>query len=73
MEIFMSKRDFISMSRAELRKYIIEHREDEEAFQVYLDRFKSDSSEIFPAPQTIEDLSNFPELQRLRKQERNSG
>lgn len=69
----MSKPDFISMSRTELRKFILEHREDEEAFQVYIDRFKSESSEIFPAPQTIDDLSNFPELQRLRQQQRNSG
>jgi hypothetical protein len=73
MEIFMSKPDFISMSRTELRNYILEHREDEEAFQIYIDRFKSDKSEIFPAPQTIDDLTNFPELQRQHQQKPNQG
>ncbi|MCC5645411.1 hypothetical protein LC607_21170 [Nostoc sp. CHAB 5824] len=66
-----SKQDFMSMSRAQLRKYILEHREDEAAFQVYVDRFKSDSNEIFPAPQTIDDLKNFPELQRQHQQKPN--
>jgi hypothetical protein len=73
MEIFMSKPNFISISRAELRKYILEYREDEEAFQVYLDRFKSDTSEIFPAPQTIDDLKDFSELQRQHQQKSNQG
>lgn len=67
----MSKPDFMSMSRTQLRKYILEHREDEAAFQVYVDRFKFDSNEIFPAPQTIEDLKNFPELQRQHQQKPN--
>ena len=69
----MSKPNFMSMNRAELRKYILEHRQYEEAFQVYIDRFKSDSTEIFPAPQTIDDLKNFPELQRQYQQKSNQG
>ncbi|MBD2682721.1 MULTISPECIES: DUF6887 family protein [Nostoc] len=67
----MSKPDFLSMSRTQLRKYILEHSEDEQAFQIYLDRFQSDSNEIFPAPQTIDDLKNFPELQRQHQQKPN--
>ncbi len=59
----MSKQDFMLMTRAELRKYILEDRKDEEAFQIYVDRFKSDSSEIFHEPQTIDNLNYFPELQ----------
>lgn len=53
---------FEAMSRQELRTYILEHREDEEAFQLYLDRAMAEPGEIYPAPQTIEDLSNFPQL-----------
>lgn len=53
---------FEAMSRQELRAYILEHREDEEAFQLYLDRVMAVPGEIYPAPQTIEDLSNFPQL-----------
>ncbi|KYC40199.1 hypothetical protein WA1_27055 [Scytonema hofmannii PCC 7110] len=69
----MIKPDFQTMPRAELRQYILDHREDDEAFQTYLDRFTSEDTVIFPAPQSIEDLENFPELhkqnlERLRKQ-----
>ncbi|MCC5635540.1 hypothetical protein LC593_06695 [Nostoc sp. CHAB 5844] len=69
----MSKPDFTTMLRAELRQYILDHREDDEAFQIYLDRFTSEDAVIFPAPQSIEDLENFPQLhqqnlERLRKQ-----
>ncbi|WP_442948643.1 DUF6887 family protein [Nostoc sp.] len=52
---------------------MLDHREDDEAFQTYLDRFTSEDAVIFPAPQSIDDLENFPELhqqnlERLRKQ-----
>lgn len=66
----MSKPDFMSMTRGELRKYILEHREDEEAFQIYLDRFTSSDAVIFPAPQTIEDLENFPQLHQQHLDQR---
>ncbi|NCQ98743.1 MAG: hypothetical protein GPJ11_04655 [Microcystis aeruginosa L211-101] len=58
----MIKREFESMSREELRSYILEHREDESAFQIYLDRVTAEPGEIYPAPRSIEDLSHFPEL-----------
>lgn len=69
----MSKPDFQKMSRAELRKYVLEHREENEAFQTYVDKFTSEDTPLFPAPQSIDDLANFPELyrqhlERLRKE-----
>jgi hypothetical protein len=69
----MSKPDFKTMSRAELRKYVLEHREDNEAFQTYVDKFTNSDTILFPAPQSIEDLANYPELyrenqERLRKE-----
>jgi hypothetical protein len=69
----MSKPDFTTMPRAELRQYILDHREDDEALQTYLDRFTSEEAVIFPAPQSIDDLENFPQLhqqnlEKLRKQ-----
>ncbi|MBD2774780.1 DUF6887 family protein [Iningainema tapete] len=68
----MSKPNFMSMTRAQLRQYILEYREDEEALQIYIDRFQSANSKVFPAPQTIEDLENFPELhQQYLEQRRN--
>lgn len=69
----MKKPNFLAMTRTELRKYILDHREDEEAFQIYVDRFKSENNEVFPAPKTIEDLQNFPELQRQHQQQQNQG
>jgi hypothetical protein len=60
----MSKPDFTTIPRAGLRQYILNHREDDEAFETYLDRFTSEDAVIFPAPQSIEDLENFPELHK---------
>ena len=51
---------FDKMSRQELRAYMLKNREDEEAFQVYIDRVMKQPGEIYPAPKTIEDLHNFP-------------
>jgi hypothetical protein len=65
------KSKFEAMSRRELRAYILEHREDEEAFQLYLDRVMAEPGEIYPAPQTIDDLSNFPDF--LPKNRQNLG
>jgi hypothetical protein len=57
------KSDFEQMSRTELRTYILEHREDEEAFQLYMNRLdRSPDRPVFPAPQSIEELSHFAEL-----------
>ncbi|MGK7961124.1 DUF6887 family protein [Crocosphaera sp.] len=53
---------FDKMSRQELRNYMLKHRDDEEAFQVYLDRVMAQPGEIYPAPKTIEDVDNFPKV-----------
>jgi hypothetical protein len=60
----MNKPDFQTISRAEFKQYILNNREDTEALHIYLDRFTSEDAVIFPAPQSIEDLENFPELHR---------
>ncbi|MCC5664080.1 hypothetical protein LC653_09140 [Nostoc sp. CHAB 5784] len=66
----MSKPDLMSLTRVELRQYILEHREDEEALQIYIDRFQSANNKVFPAPQTIEDLENFSELHKQHLEKR---
>ena len=53
---------FDKMSRQELRAYMLKNREDEEAFQVYLDRVMAQPGEIYPAPKTLEDVHNFPKV-----------
>ncbi|WP_375514663.1 DUF6887 family protein [uncultured Nostoc sp.] len=35
-----------SLTRSELRQYILEHREDEEALQIYVDRFQSNTARL---------------------------
>ncbi|MBN3896793.1 MAG: hypothetical protein HWQ41_16450 [Nostoc sp. NOS(2021)] len=66
----MSKPDFTSLTRTELRQYILDHRDDEEALQIYVDRFQSANNKIFPPPQTIDDLENFPELHQQHLEQR---
>lgn len=58
------KSKFEAMSRQELRTYILQNRDDNEAFQVYMDRALAEPGEIYPAPQTIDDLKDFPFLKR---------
>jgi hypothetical protein len=64
MEVFIMKSKFEAMSRQELRTYILQNRDDDEAFQVYIDRALAEPGEIYPAPQTIDDLKDFPFLKR---------
>ncbi len=66
----MSKPNFAAMTRKGLRAYILEHREDEEAFLIYMDKVTAEPGEIYPAPQSIDDLRNFPELLENYQQKR---
>lgn len=63
MEVCMTHEiNFIQMSRAELRRYILENRNDETALSVYLDRFRNPDNQLHPAPESIDDLENYGEL-----------
>lgn len=71
----MNQLNFEAMNRKELRKYILEHREDEYAFRVYLDRITAEAinSEVYPAPQSIDDLNHFPQLLEKHRKQREEG
>ena len=58
----MSTPDFDSMSREELRKYLLDHRDDKEAFEFYLDKFRNPNNPIYPAPQGLEDMSYLQKI-----------
>jgi hypothetical protein len=59
----MSKPDFKTMNRKELHAYVLAHREDEEAFHVYVDKLHAEATWIeMPALQSPEDLQNYPEF-----------
>ena len=64
------KSKFEAMSRQELRAYILENREDEEAFHVYMDRLKdSPSTKIYPCPNTPENLEIMKQAIRAKLDE----
>ncbi|MFM7578358.1 MAG: DUF6887 family protein [Microcystaceae cyanobacterium] len=58
------KPNFNAMSKSALKVYVLRQRDDDEAFQVYMDRALAEPGEIYPAPQTIDDLKDFPFLKK---------
>lgn len=63
------KRNFEAMSRKELRAYILEHRDDDEAFYAYIDKAKAEGNWVkMPALNSMDDLENYPEfIDKIRK------
>jgi aromatic ring hydroxylase len=67
----MTKPNFEAMTRKDLLAYMLEHREDNEAFYAYMDKVNAEpTSEFYPAPQSIDDLKHFPQLLQKFRQER---
>lgn len=56
--------DFNTMSKAELRSFVLAHRDDNEAFYNLVDRLKADNQDAvkYPCPNTPEDWAKVPEL-----------
>lgn len=54
----MMKRDFSTMTRQELRAYILTNREDDEAIEALIQRGNPDSP-TYPFPQTDKDLKEM--------------
>ena len=53
----MSKPNFDAMNKAELRAYVIEHQDDQEAFYAFVDRLTAKpSSVVYPASMTPEEI-----------------
>lgn len=65
----MTTPDFGSMSREELRQYILEHRDDKTAFEFYLDKFRNRNNPVYPAPQSLDDVSYLQKIIRQQKPE----
>lgn len=67
----MMKPDFQAMTRKELLAYMLEHRDDDEVFQVFMDKVHAEPpTEIYPAPQSIDDLRHFSQLIEKFRRER---
>lgn len=53
----MTKPNFEAMSEAELRAYVYEHRDDQEAFYAFVDRLTAKPSSVtYPASMTPEEI-----------------
>ena len=63
------KHNFEAMSRAELRSYILEHRDDDEALYAYVDKSKAEGNWVkMPAINLMDDLENYHEfIDKIRK------
>lgn len=61
--------NFQAMSRKELRTYVLEHREDDEAFHAYMDKLETEGNWVtMPPLKSMEDLDNYPEfLEKIRR------
>ncbi len=59
----MIKPNFQAMNQKELQQYALEHREDQEAFYVYVDKLHAEGRWIdMPVIQSDQDLENYPEF-----------
>ncbi|MDJ0733957.1 MAG: hypothetical protein QNJ47_07725 [Nostocaceae cyanobacterium] len=65
----MSKPNFDTMSKAELRTYVIAHQDDQEAFYALVDRLTANKSSVkYPASMTPEEI-NKAVLEQIQKRQ----
>ena len=64
------KPNFESMSRQELRAYVLAHRDDNEAFYAYMDKLNAEADSVkMPDLNSIEELDNYPEfIEKIRQE-----
>ena len=72
MEVIVNQPNLQVMSRKELIAYLLEHRDEDEAFYTLMDKIHAEpATEIYPAPKSIDDLKHFPKLlQKFRQQQK---
>ncbi len=64
------KPDFATMTTLQLRAYVLEHRDDEESLQVYLDKLHSENpnSRVYKAEDNVsEAIAEYLENKRQQK------
>jgi len=64
----MNQLNFQTMSQKQLHDYVLAHREDQEAFYVYVDKLHAEGNWIeMPALESEQDLESYPEfLEHIR-------
>ncbi|OKH55047.1 hypothetical protein NIES2101_05635 [Calothrix sp. HK-06] len=60
----MSKPNFATMTRSEFRQYVLEHREDDEALSIYVERFRDPNAKVYPPSLGLND----PETERILRE-----
>jgi hypothetical protein len=65
----MSKPNFQTMSQKELHRYVLDHRDDQDAFYAYVDKLYKEGNWIeMPPVDSVQDLEKYPEFTaRFRK------
>jgi hypothetical protein len=59
--------DFYQISRQDLRKYVLSHREDDEALRVYMDRMQTEAGVTrFTITSSEEDMKKLEEYLRVK-------
>lgn len=67
MEVLVMKPNFTTMSKRDLRAYLIAHPEDKDAFHTFVDRFTADASpETFDIPNSIDEIKQVEALIRQK-------
>jgi hypothetical protein len=71
MESVNMELNFRTMSKQELRSYVLQHRDDRDAFYAYMDKLNLEEGRIKLAPlKSVDDMANYPEfLEQLRSQQ----
>ena len=70
MDKMNQKPNFKTMTHQELKNYVLSHREDEEAFNAYLDKVSAKKDRVtYPPLQSLEELENYPEVIEQMRQE----
>ncbi len=63
----MTNLNYKKMSREELRKYVLLHRDDDEAIRVFVNR-RNPNAKIYPANQTSDEIKQII-LEKIERKE----
>ena len=64
----MSELNFVAMSKTELKRYLLEHRNDTEAFYALMDKINAEPNQKFYSIDDVEVLENLIEAKRHSKE-----
>lgn len=64
----MSKPDFLTMSKSELKRYLLEHRNDTEAFHALMDKINAEPNQKFYTVDEADRLQELIEAKRRSEQ-----